>query len=385
MKKKILVICFKDLDKNLRGIKQINLLKNSYHIDYAGFSDFSNDIKGNFFKIDAKFRSFGFVDKLLSFIYLLLGLHKLAFNKLYHFEDVKKAIEQNHYDLIISHDIKPLHIIYSMISTPIDSKIFLDAHEYFKGLGSTIVDKVIYKRFNLSSYKFITKVNHIDTVCESIANFYKKEFPHIPVTYTINVPPSHDLYPTLVLKDKIKIVHHGYADPNRHLELMIETMKFADNRFTLDLYLISPDNTENSYIKSLKLLCKELKNVNILPPMKPQDIIQTINQYDIGLYILPDQIANMKFALPNKIFDFIQARLMVAIGPSFEMSKLVKKYDVGIVSQSFDPKEMANNLKALSTEDIFQYKLNSNEAAKELSSEVQLKKLSNTIEELINS
>ena len=62
------------------------------------------------------------------------------------------------------------------------------------------------------------------------------------------------------------------------------------------------------------------------------------------------------------------SRLAIAIGPAIEMEKYVKKYDLGVVSKTFKPKDMANILNKLSTSDIDRFKNNSHRNALELSS-----------------
>jgi hypothetical protein len=94
-----------------------------------------------------------------------------------------------------------------------------------------------------------------------------------------------------------------------------------------------------------------------------------LNKYDIGLFILETTTFNYKFALPNKLFEFIQARLAIAIAPSPEMKEIVKKYDLGIVADNFTPTGMADKIKELSREKIMYFKNQSHLHSKELSAE----------------
>ena len=89
------------------------------------------------------------------------------------------------------------------------------------------------------------------------------------------------------------------------------------------------------------------------------------------------------YALPNKFFEFIQARLAIAIGPSPEMARLVKQYNLGIVSQDFTPKSMAESLNSLTKEQIRQYKENANQTAKILNAEREGEKLLRILEEVL--
>ena len=83
----------------------------------------------------------------------------------------------------------------------------------------------------------------------------------------------------------------------------------------------------------------------------------------------------MKHCLPNKFFDFIQARLPVAIGPSPEMRGLIKKYDCGFVAKEFTVESMAKTLNNLSISEIDIIKKNSEGVAKEFCWEKESLKL----------
>ena len=74
-------------------------------------------------------------------------------------------------------------------------------------------------------------------------------------------------------------------------------------------------------------------------------------------------------SLPNKFFEYIQGRLAIAIGPSPEMKHFVEKYELGVVSEDFNPKSLANAINKLTPEKINYYKSQSHTFAQELSAE----------------
>jgi hypothetical protein len=71
-------------------------------------------------------------------------------------------------------------------------------------------------------------------------------------------------------------------------------------------------------------------------------------------------------ALPNKFFEFVQARLAVAIGPSPEMATLVRRHGFGIVAGSFEPRELAQCIAALAPADLLAMKQRADAASREL-------------------
>ncbi|HET9910266.1 MAG TPA: hypothetical protein VFQ13_00180, partial [Anaerolineales bacterium] len=180
----------------------------------------------------------------------------------------------------------------------------------------------------------------------------------------------------------IRMIHHGSTGRSRKTEIMLEMMAYVDERFTLDLMMVSRDP---KYWNKIVSLAKKRKNIRIVPPVPMQEIIPTITRYDIGLYLARPTNFNVKYMLPNKLFEFIQARLVVAIGPSIEMSKVVKKFNCGVVSKDFDPRSMANELNRLTTEKIMEFKQHSHEAASELNADVNARRIKEIVRDLMEN
>ena len=45
--------------------------------------------------------------------------------------------------------------------------------------------------------------------------------------------------------------------------------------------------------------------------------------------------------MPNKFFEYIQARIVPAIGPSPEMARIAREWDCGIVADDYTPEALA--------------------------------------------
>ena len=144
-----------------------------------------------------------------------------------------------------------------------------------------------------------------------------------------NIKFDFTSFPThYIQENSIRIIHHGMASPDRYIHKMIEVMDYVDDRFTLDLMLVS--TYYQDYFKTLQQMTSDRKNTRIIPIVPFEEIIPFTSQYDIGMFLVPFSTFNLKMCLPNKFFEFIQARLAIAIGPSPEMAKLVQQYHLGI-------------------------------------------------------
>jgi glycosyltransferase involved in cell wall biosynthesis len=142
---------------------------------------------------------------------------------------------------------------------------------------------------------------------------------------------------------------------------MIDVMQGLDDRFELDLMLVP---TFPRYLEKLKTKSGIDRRIRFLPPVSMEQLVPFSHGYDIGLYLLPPSSFNNFHALPNKFFEFIQARLAVAIGPSPEMARIVREFGCGIVADDFAPSSLARVLNQLTPPDIDRMKSGSDRAAR---------------------
>jgi hypothetical protein len=117
-------------------------------------------------------------------------------------------------------------------------------------------------------------------------------------------------------------------------------------------------------------LPSDKNKVTFHPPVSPGELPGVLNRYDVGIYTLPPQTRNQELMLPNKFFDFVQARLAIVFGPSPETSGLIRQHSLGVVTEDFSPASLANAISKMTPADISAYKANVHSAAELLSSQV---------------
>ena len=207
---------------------------------------------------------------------------------------------------------------------------------------------------------------------------------HVKINSTVitNAPNYIDLKPQPVEPSRIKIIHHGIALRERDIEHMATLIDHLDERFELNFMMTMPDKT---YYEELEVKFKNNNRINFLPTVPLEQLVTFLNRFDIGYYILPPVNFNTKFALPNKLFEFIQARLCVAFAPSPEMKAVIEKYNLGIVATDFTPKAVAEKIRSLSVNDIMNFKINSNKYAMELSAESNQVNIRQIVSNLLNN
>ena len=385
---KVLIMCFSNPFGDPRPNRLIELLlSHNIQVDLFFKGKKSDLRKKDFFKNVYIFReSYSWNNYYLAKVFFTL-FSALKFNikkkpdiapryyeRLYPIsENQREKIGRINYDFIIVEDIV---LLTQAIKLANRSKIIFDAREY-------------YEAQNTESFKFrfliapiraailnycLPKCSEIYTVSQAIADAYKKKYKR-KISLLRSIPNYKDFPIKETYKNNIRIVHHGIGYKTRGIKDMIDIGNSLDERFTLDLYLVA----DKKYLDEIKDYIGDSKKVKLRKPVEYEQIINMLNTYDIGLFFVKPVTFNLLNCLPNKLFEFIQGRLALAIGPSPEMSKIVKKHNCGFISKDFDTKSMINLLNKLSINEINNAKLNSNNAAKELCYEKESKFLINAI------
>ena len=377
---KILVMCIANPSKNPRPNRIINLLtQKGYSVDTIAYKSdgnlniFNENILEEL-SLNKKEKIKRLFLKVLRLFIPNLSVKIKITEKIYNLDKIK--MDLNCYDLVVVENIEMLPFAVKNNS----KKILCDLREFYPlEYENSFLFRLLESKFKIDiCKKYLKKCDKLITVSTGLINGYQKYFNLTP-KLLMSTPNYFEISVKVNDGKNIKMVHHGAANIDRKLENMIEMFKYLDDRFYLDFYLVG----NQKYINKLKEISKPYSKIRFLEPVPFNDIIPTMNQYDIGLYLLEPTGFNTEYALPNKFFEYIQARLMLAIGPSYDMKKIVEQYNLGIVSKNFDSKELAIELNKLSYEDILIYKENSNIASKELCYENESKKLTAILDKLL--
>jgi glycosyltransferase involved in cell wall biosynthesis len=377
----LLILNFTDLKHDSRVSRQVQFLSEKHQVSVACYG------VGNFTKVDfyqLKRPRLAIRNKLFLSFFLLLRFHSYAIKLLYGHRYLRNSLADKNFDLIICNDIESLPLAFDL---GLGEKILLDAHEYSpRQFEDKLMWRVFFQPLNkFICKKFIPRVDAMTTIGNGIAREYKKNFPCNPIVIN-NATWFFDLKPTDNI-DKIRLIHHGGATTSRQLELMIEMMEYLDDRFTLDLMLIIPEMASaktRNYITYLKELAKDDSRIHFKPAVKSNEVVNFINQYDVGIILVPPINFNYANGLPNKLFEFIQARLAIAIGPIPEIAEVINEYNIGIVSEDFTPKKLAQELSKLTNERLHLFKSNTALAASQLSAEKNQEVFLELVEKTIN-
>lgn len=352
MKYKMLVLTNRQLHNGPRMIREFAAFQNDFHITAFGTSapgkdhvQFENITPYNPLHL-----------KILNAVFRRLFYKRLTTHIAEYYPAIEEYILKNSFDVVIIHDPMFLPLI-SRLKKKMSFLSVYNAHEYHPLEFEEIENWTnTIGRYAYSLYeKNLTNVDILVNVCDGIAHECEKSFQKeslvIPnVAIQSNIQP---FYNTGV----VKLIYHGAIMQSRNIEAMIDVMNLLGDHYTLQIMgVVNGDNAQ--YLNHLKEYAKKTGNVSFTDPVPFDQIVQKINEFDIGLFLLQPNNFNYTHALPNKLYEFIQAKLAVAIGPSVEMKQVVEKYDLGVVSEDFSAESLARKIASLSREDIAKYKQN---------------------------
>lgn len=270
------------------------------------------------------------------------------------------------YDVVLADDIDTVPLALDLAPR---GGVHADLHEYHPRQNEELRR---WRYFVAPYYRWLVRTygiraDSVTTVGRGIAQEYRREF-GLEAGVVMNAPHHRsDLSPTPV-GDPLRLVHAGNGVATR-LEVMLTAMDLVTSGATLDLYLIDQGD---DYVPSLRRRYADHPAIRIHDPVPTDQVVPTLNSYDVGVYSLPPVSFNFRWALPNKFFDFVQARLALLVGPSPEMAGLVIEHHLGTVAEDFTPQAFAAAVDGLTTDGVAAAKQAADRAAGVLCAEEQV-------------
>lgn len=281
-------------------------------------------------------------------------------------------------DMLISNDLDTLLPNY-IISKVKKQPLVYDSHEYFTEVPELVNRKKVQAVWKTIERKIFPKLTDIITVNDSIADMFEDDYGKRPFVVR-NIPRKRKVLEkvsreSLGLPDDkyILILQGSGINVHRGSEELVEAMQYVKNAILLIV-------GGGDVIDILKDMAKkpELKEKIIFKSRMPyQQLMQYTAVADLGLTFDKSTNLNYKFSLPNKLFDYIHAHTPVLSSPLPEIEKIITKYDVGDFIPDHDPKNIAQKInQILSNQALMdKWKKNCSFAASELTWENEEKVL----------
>ena len=374
MKNSVLLLCFSPLRRDPRVLRQLRLLRETYDVATCGFGPAPDGVEEHYEIPDAR-TAWWPTDLKYAGAYLAAR----QFARFYRHEPrVKAALElvpKGRFDVILANDLNTVPL--ALLLEP-HRGVHADLHEWEPRLpGSGINWRLLGLPYSGWHLRQAQRASSVTTVAPGIAAAYEREYGLSSAVVT-NAADYAEQEPQPVAAP-LRLVHSGGSNPARRLDLMIEAMRGVEGA-TLEFMLMS---TGEGAIDALKKQAAGMDNVTFRDPVPYADLVPTLNAYDVGVFLLPPTNYNYEMALPNKLYEYLQARLGIVIGPSPEMARVVREHGLGVVSEDFTAESFREAIRALTVATVREFKQNSHRAAGELSSEMAARPWVEAIEAIL--
>jgi glycosyltransferase involved in cell wall biosynthesis len=123
------------------------------------------------------------------------------------------------------------------------------------------------------------------------------------------------------------ILHQGAPAPARGCELLLAAVQLLP-----DTHLAFLGDPEPGYATALRRTTREYglqDRVTFLPSVPLVELLAHTAEADVGVTLLQDTCENHRLALPNKLFEYIAARIPVVASALPETRGLIERHGVG--------------------------------------------------------
>jgi len=222
------------------------------------------------------------------------------------------------------------------------SVLIYDSHELYLELEYLPEER--RRQFAQIEARVFPLVDAFITVSPEIADALIQKYQSTITPVILYNGGTHVVASTKPVSKPVKLFFQGKFASNRNNVELICAMQHLHGRATLTLQGWGPDekNYRNVIVQS------GLENVvTILPPVPISQVVDSANDYDVGVINIPPLSEHLTHTLPNKLFDYMCGGLAVASTSLAAIKGVIDEAGCGITYESESVDSTAHALEKL--------------------------------------
>lgn len=267
-----------------------------------------------------------------SFLIYLKKDRRLLYNWQKYIREIKKHRHLIKSKIYFATDLYSLAAVISIADS--DSKIIYDSREIFSALGT--LQERTFKQFALSQLElyFSKKVDKFVVTGELDAEYLSSYFNVKKPFFVVKNYPSYrqSISNTNYLRNFFNIpktkrimLYQGVLLEGRGIVPMMKFLKLTDKY----VFCIVGDGKSKEKLQNLAKIWGIEDKVFFHPAVDYNNLYEITVSADIGISLIEPITFSYELALPNKLFEYLQAGLPVLISDLPAMKKEVETYNVG--------------------------------------------------------
>ena len=226
--------------------------------------------------------------------------------------------------ILLANDLDTLLPNY-LVSRKLNIPLVYDSHEIFTEMPS-VNGRFTQKIWRSLESFIVPKLNFMMTASESYADWFRKTYeierPVVVQNFPLKTANPQDY--SIISTNKI-ILYQGVINPSRGLDKMIPAMQEIEHAE----FWIAGDGPKKAELKDLTKTLGLNDKVKFLGKLLPEKLREITHKADVGLSIEENNGLSYYFSMPNKVSDYIQARVPVVVSDFPEMRKVIDNFGAG--------------------------------------------------------
>jgi len=327
-------------------------------------------------KISSKYVLFSKLSKIDILYEWLKPFRQLAWSNNFAVK-VSKIISEQKFDYCQAHDNYSL-LAAKKLSKRDRSRLIYDAVEISEhriGVKNSIFSSWIERFERWKEKNIIRKAYRVVTIGTGLAKWYEQRLkiktPILLRNCRLFVPYSsshssirHDCG---MQNFEYLVVWFGYSYPEQGLETLVKVVKYLPKTIHIAIIADVLPKWENFHNGLMETIEKDnlSDQFHFIKARAPNELITYVMGADVGIIPRPNKGLNIYYSLPNKLFEMVMARLPIASSRLDDIMKLIKEYQIGLIFDENNPRDIANKIQEILIPDNFQkLKQSVSEAAK---------------------
>lgn len=257
--------------------------------------------------------------------------------------DIKKSNQP--IDFIHCHDMNTLQLGYKL-KKKFGKQLIYDSHELFIERDKPYFTPNWYKNLQKKfEKKRIKKADGVITVSNSIADEFVSRYGIKYPVLIYNTPYFVESSQSISIREKLSlsenkkiIMYSGGFTMGRGLEKLVESIQYMPS----DFHLVLLGFGKSSFVSMLNNIAEtnNLQNqFSIYGPVPSKQVPLYLSSADLCISPIQNVALNNYYSCPNKVFEYIQARVPMALSNFPELQRIIDEEKIGV---TFDPSNSKN-------------------------------------------
>lgn len=193
-------------------------------------------------------------------------------------------------------------------------------------------------------------------VGHEIASWYRAEYGLKRVWVVMNCPQSADAYRSDLIRRSIGspaglpiFLYQGILSKGRGLETAITAFRQLEHAAVFVMMGYGPLEGR------LKEEISGLSNIFILPAVPPHEVLRWTASADFGLSLIEPISLSYEFCVPNKLFEYVMAKLPVLASATTEQRRIIEGFGLGRICTQLDAKGVCDAVRLMIAEGASKY------------------------------